>query len=754
MAAGMKDRNPARPPLPLWAFAAGAALLTFLAFLPALQAGFVNWDDDVNFVSNRRYRGLGPAQLHYMLTDTYGHYMPLTWFTLGLDYVLYGMNPAGYHATSLLFHAANAAVFFFVMLLLLRRAQPAAEEGRRRWGAFAAALFYSVHPLRAESAVWVTERRDVVCGLFFLLSLLFWLKFQDEPARRKWLFLSLAAFVGSLLSKAMGMTLPVVLLALDYYPLRRLGPGKPIGPLIREKLPFIALMVVSILSTRALQQNSGAIYPASKYPLVDILLQPGYRTVFYMVKTVLPFGLSPLYPYRSLTQDFRIVYPLAGAALLALLAWVWARRERAPALLSAAVSYGALISPVVIWQAGPHYAADRYSYLASLALASLVGGLIVLHGRPAGLGVAAALAGLFLLSWNQAKVWHDSFSLWDHAIAVGTDSFIPYTSRGAARAERGDLDGAMEDFRTALKMEPKEKRALNNLAQAELKKGNTAAAEELATRAIQCDPTLVSAWHNRALIRVERKDYAGGIQDFDQAIASAAKPQEEPVSIPDLLCNRAIAKQRAEDLPGAEADATRAMELDPESARAAALRGTIRVRRRRLDEALADFTRTRELSPGSPGPRVARGMARAESGDLDGAIVDYTEAIRLDPRDLAAFVNRGAARAAKNDDAGAMADFSQAITLDPNRSVIWSKRGRMRARQRDLAGALADCTEAIRLDPRNAEALGVRGTARGDRGDLRGAIADFEEALRVAPADWNERKMFQEMLAQARRMLK
>jgi len=751
----MSDPKAVGNPLPLWAFAAAAASLSFLAFLPALQAGFVNWDDEVNFVNNKNYRGFGAAQLHWMLTDTYGHYMPVTWFTLAADYVLYGMKPAGYHATSLLFHAANAVFFFLALLLVLRRALPATEEARLRWSALGGALFVALHPLRAESAVWVTERRDVVCGLFFLISIWAWLRLQDDPgAKRKWLTISLAAFTVSLLSKAMGMTLPVVLLALDYYPLRRLGPGKPIGPLLREKLPFIVLMLVSVLATKALQQNSGAIYPFAKYPMVDILLQPGYRTAFYLYKTLVPFNLSPLYPYTSLAVKFQGMYLVALVALLGLAALLWVRRAPNPEAIAAAVSYAALISPVVVWQAGPHFAADRYSYLASLPLSALAGGLVARYGKVAGLGALAALTGLFLLSWKQAQIWHDSFTLWDHAIAVGTDSFIPYTSRGAARADQGDVDGAIEDFKTAIRLEPREKRALNNLSQALLKKGDAESAEAFATRAIECDPTMASAWHNRALVRAERREYSGALKDFDKALSVALLPQETPVRIADLLCNRAVTKQRANDLEGADADATRAIEMEPDSLRAVSLRATIRTRQRRWDEALADYTRARELSPGAASSLVSRGMARAEAGDLEGALGDYTEALRKDPRDLGALVNRGAARSARGDDAGALADFTEAIAIDSRRAVVWVKRGRIKAKQRDLTGALADCVEALRLDPKNAEAIGIRGMVRGDKGDVRGAAADFEEALRLAPADWSDRKMFQGLLEQARKMIR
>jgi tetratricopeptide (TPR) repeat protein len=741
----MSVTKPAGRLLPMGILAVAVALLSFLAFLPALQAGFVNWDDEVNFANNKNYRGLGPTQLRWMLTDTYGHYMPVTWFTLGLDYVLYGMKPAGYHLTSLLFHSANAVLFLLVVLLLLRKAFPSAGEARLRWAAFGSALFFSLHPLRAESVVWVTERRDVVCGLFFMISVWSWLRLREEPDRKRlWLSVSLAAFTMSLLSKAMGMTLPIVLLAIDYYPLRRFGPDRPPLALLREKTPYFILMIASILSTRLLQQNAGALYSYSNYPLLDILLQPGFRTAFYLYKTAVPFHLSPLYPYRSLAVQFRLLYPLALVALVVLAAFFWRRRNRHPEGVAALVSYAALISPVVVWQAGPHFAADRYSYLACLPFAVLLGGVISRYGRTALLCVGGGLLGLSVLSWQQARIWHDSIALWDHAIAIDGDSNIPFTSRGAARMGSGDLEGAIADYQTAIRIEPRDQRALNNLAQAMLKKGELEAAEAYATRAVACDPTLATAWHNRALVRIERGNLSGALQDFDRALAVSTDSRETALAIPDLLCNRALAKQRAGDLAGAESDASSAIELDPDSLRAWSLRASIRTRRRRLDEALSDRTES---------PLVARGMARAEVGDLDGAISDYEEALRKNPRDLGAFANRGSARMARNDDTGALADFAEAMALDPRQSLLWARRGRIKTRQRDLAGAIADCDEALRLDSRNAEAFIVRGTVRGDRGDLRGAAADFQEALRVAPADWNERKTCQDLLEKARRRI-
>jgi 4-amino-4-deoxy-L-arabinose transferase-like glycosyltransferase len=202
-------------------------VLTLAAFLGVLQNGFVNWDDPVNFLDNPRYRGLGVSQLAWMFTTFHmGHYIPLTWLTLGADYLVWGMNPKGYHLTSLLFHVATALCVYAVVRRLLARALPARTSAADvALGAAMAALFFSLHPLRVESVAWVTARRDVVSGLFFMLTLLSWLKSIDasRAAKLRWYGASLVFFGCALLSKALAVGLPLVLVVLDVYPLRRLG---------------------------------------------------------------------------------------------------------------------------------------------------------------------------------------------------------------------------------------------------------------------------------------------------------------------------------------------------------------------------------------------------------------------------------------------------------------------------------------------------------------------------------------------------
>src|SRR5712692_6076920 len=225
-----------------------AALSTFTVFLPALGNGFIDWDDGSLLLRNPWYRGLGPANLVWMVTTVrMGHWMPLNWLSFGLDYEIWSLRPFGYHLTNMLLHAGGVAVFFAVARRLLRAAllPRGADIPWLDVGALAAALAWGIHPLRVESVAWVTERRDVLSGIFFLLSLLAYLRWVESRAARQY-WVALGCFALALMSKSITATLPGVLLVLDVYPLRRLGDHAGwFGPVARriliEKLPFAAL---------------------------------------------------------------------------------------------------------------------------------------------------------------------------------------------------------------------------------------------------------------------------------------------------------------------------------------------------------------------------------------------------------------------------------------------------------------------------------------------------------------------------------
>src|SRR3989454_5694637 len=316
------------------------ALATFAAFLPTLQNEFVGWDDVTNFLENPDYRGLAWTQLRWMWTTHLGHYIPLTWMTLGLDYLLWGLNPVGYHLTSLLLHTANAVVFFFVVRRLLTRALPSPSEHGYALAVSSgfAALVFAIHPLRVESVAWVTERRDVLSGLFYLLTILLYLRACERGARsRGWYGLSVAAFVLALLSKSMVVNLPVVLLILDVYPLRRLGGAvgwwsEPVRRVYVEKIPFVLLAAAASGIALLAQLSHDTMVSVVQLSGLGRLAVSVYGLSFYLWKTVAPVNLSPLYELPPTVNPWAPPFLVSYGVVLGITAIVLALRRRLPGL--------------------------------------------------------------------------------------------------------------------------------------------------------------------------------------------------------------------------------------------------------------------------------------------------------------------------------------------------------------------------------------------------------------------------------------
>src|SRR5437870_8764646 len=362
------------------------AFSTFAAFLPALQNQFVSWDDAENFLDNPHYRGLGWTHLRWMWTTHLGHYIPLTWMTLGLDYLLWGMNPVGYHLTNLLLHAANAVVVFFVVCRLLARALPSPSEHGYALAVSSgvAALVFAIHPLRVESVAWVTERRDVLSGLFYLVAILLYLRACERGARgRGWYWLSVAVFGCALLSKSMVVNLPIVLLILDVYPLRRLGGAvgwwsEPAQRVYVEKIPFVLLAAAASAVALMAQLSHNTMVSVVQLSGLGRRAVSMYGLRFYLWKTVAPVNLSPLYELPPTGNPWPPPFLLSYGLVLAITAIVLAFRRRVPGLLAAWVAYVVVLLPVLgIFQSGPQITADRYTYLAGLGWAILAGAGLV-----------------------------------------------------------------------------------------------------------------------------------------------------------------------------------------------------------------------------------------------------------------------------------------------------------------------------------------------------------------------------------------
>src|ERR1043166_1822243 len=274
-------------------FVALGGIATVVTFLPTLQTGFVNWDDQTNLLDNPNYRGMTWTNLHWMFT-TFHHslYRPLTWVSLALDYTFWGMNPAGYHLTSLALHAVNAILVYLLIqrLLALRYKDSAPTKGlSSKIPAALGALLFAVHPLRVESVVWISARNDVLSAFFILLTIIFYLQYgkrdERERSRYGWFAAALVVYAFSLLSKASGITLPLVLLVLDVYPLERLGKNGWFGQAARkvwyEKLPFLLLALIAGVVAFLAKYELGSMASVQSYGLSARTAQSLYGLVFY-----------------------------------------------------------------------------------------------------------------------------------------------------------------------------------------------------------------------------------------------------------------------------------------------------------------------------------------------------------------------------------------------------------------------------------------------------------------------------------------
>ncbi len=468
-----------------WVWPLTVALVTVAVFWPALGHRFLDWDDAMNLVDNPAFRGLGWSNLRWMFTSTLaGHWIPLTWISFGLDYLLWGMNPLGYHLTNVLLHAAAAAAFYLVARRLLRLAI-GGPETRLRIGALAAALAFAIHPLRVESVAWVTERRDVLSGLLFLLAILAYLSAAAAVGRRGplWLVASLACFVLAAMAKATVMALPIVLVVLDVYPMRRL-PARGddwTGPAARvvwlEKVPYAIVGGATALVAGYAVHAYGAM--VADLPLGTRVGAALYGLAFYVWKTLIPIDVAPMYQMADQFDATDRAVVVSAAAVIVLTALLIRRRRRWPAGLAVWATYVALVAPVSgIIQSGPQLVAARYSYLSCLGLAVLVGGgvcwlvaRVQTPGRKPWAARAAALGlvgfvylGMAVLTWQLVWVWRDSRSLWEYAVRLEPDSPLARGNLGFAYLNEGRVQDAERETRAALRLAPEWELGQQNLA--------------------------------------------------------------------------------------------------------------------------------------------------------------------------------------------------------------------------------------------------------------------------------------------------
>ena len=629
---------------------------TFAVYAPVRHFDFVNFDDPEYVRDNPHVRaGLTSPSLAWAFTSTESaNWFPVTRLSHLLDAELFGMRAGLHHLASVLFHALAALCLF----AFLRRATGA------RWPSALVALLFALHPLHVESVAWVAERKDVLCALFWFLALWAYVRYAERPGVRRYL-LVLAPFCLGLMSKPMIVTLPLVLLLLDVWPLGRL-------PALREKVPFFALSAAGAIATYLVQRGSGAVEALAAFPLGLRVENALVSYVIYAAKMLWPARLAVFYPYPSqipLWQAALAALGLAGISILVLRC----RRSR-PYLAAGWLWYLVTLAPVIgLVQVGAQARADRYMYVPMVGLAIMLAWGVAdwlrraprLRPAAAVLAVAACLLSA-AVARAQVEYWKDSQSLFEHALAATDGNYLAHHNLGVALAEMpGRLPDAIAHLQAALRIKPDSARVHTDLGNA-LSKLPGGASEAVA--------------EYRAALRIS-PDSAIPHNNLGNTLASM--PGRLPEAVAEYQAALAIDPDYAEAhnnlgfalarIPGRLPDAIReyreALRLRPGYAEADSnLAGALAEIPESLPEAVTEYQAALSSRPDSAELHYGLALALAKmDGRAPDAIAQFEEALRLKPDYAEAHNNLGVVLTAfPNRIAEAIGHFEAAIRIDPN----------------------------------------------------------------------------------------
>jgi protein O-mannosyl-transferase len=446
--------------------------VTFALYRPVIAHPFINYDDDTYVTANAHVKS-GPNQtsLAWALTSTeQSNWHPLTWISHELDCQIYGLHPAGHHFTNLMLHGINVLLLFLILMFVTQ------AMGR----SFLVALLFAIHPLNVESVAWVAERKNILSTVFFLLAIGAYCFYAKKPGRKRYL-LVLLLFVFGLASKPMVITLPCVLLLLDYWPLQRvLGiktqsvsfpvPQRPWPRLLLEKVPLFLLSAASAVVTVFAQRSGGAINSLTHIPFGARAENAICAYLEYFLKVLWPSSLAVYYPHPGNTIAFWKILS-AAVFLIAVSALVWRTRLSRPYLLVGWCWFLGILVPVIgLIQVGNQAIADRYMYVPTVGLlVMLVWGTADFLNAKVDLRIRVALAGtlvvaLLFATHRQIGFWKSSSDLWSHALTVTKDNYVAEDNLGEALAGDGRNDDALVHFYDAERISPDDIASRVNIA--------------------------------------------------------------------------------------------------------------------------------------------------------------------------------------------------------------------------------------------------------------------------------------------------
>ncbi len=670
------------------------AAMTWLVFGQTLGHEFVNYDDEFYIADNPTVLGgLSLKGIVWAFTHNVNdNWTPLTVISHMLDCQLYGTNAGWHHLTSILLHMASVIVLFLVLKGMTSAL----------WrSAFVAAVF-AIHPLHVESVAWIAERRDVLSGLFFMLTLWAYTRYAQgrssverrapgagssnlalDPRLRTLDYgLVLLFFALGLMSKPMVVTLPFVLLLLDYWPLKRFTqPGGRLVPwhLIAEKVPLLALSGATCVVTLFAQKEAIAPLPLS--------LRIGNALVSYVAylgQMIYPAGLAVYYPYpENGLPLWKIVVALV--LLLVISAGAVAARRKQPWLVFGWLWYlGMLVPAIGLIQSGLRARADRYTYLPQIGLyllltwaaADLCAGWR--HRRVVLGGLATViLVALIFCARAQTAYWRNSESLWTHTLACTSGNYVAHYNLGYALFQKGSVDEAMVQYQKALQINPDSAEAHNNLGNALLQKGNVDEAIAQYQKALEVKPDYAEAHYNLGNALLQKGN-------VDEAMAQYQKALEVKPDYAEAHYNLGNALLQKGNVDEAMAQYQKALEIKPDYAEAHCNLGSALLKMGQVDEAMVQYQKALEITPDSAPVYNNLGNALLQKGKVDEAIAHFQKALEITPDYAEAHVNLRTALLQKEREDEALAQYQKALQTNPDSVEVLN----------NLAWLLATCPDA------------------------------------------------------------
>ena len=667
----------------------GILLLTTLVYFPLYNNDFLKtWDDNRYILENPHIKNVSADNIKNLFTIYYdGHYHPLTLLSLAFDFQVDELNPRVFHFTNLLLHLINTLLVFWFVLLLIKP--------KTSFVPLITSVLFGISTMHTESVAWATERKNLLFTLFFLLSIISYIRYLDYK-KVVFYFLAIGFFIFSLLSKVSAITLCVTLVAVDWYYKRGLFNKK----VLFEKIPFFLLALgFGFLAIAAQKSSWGEDLSQLHYPFYERIIYASYAFIIYIAKLIIPLNLSGLYPYPENFASSIAFIGFIGVVFIGLLVFLIIKkiknREVIFGILFFAINISFLLKLFEV-PAGDYILADRYAYVPSMGI-FLVLGIFLNHLLEKGniykkaVPVILVIYILFLslLTMNRVPVWKNDLVFYTDMIAKTPNAKVAYTNRGGIFREKGKLNEALNDF----------------------------------NRAINLGPAIYKDYSNRGVIYNDLGMHWEAAKDLKKALNLGGMN-------PEIMSSYAYACLHSGNLSEAIDHYNKVIQLQPGNVEAYSNRGTALFNSGNLNAAITDYSKAVSLNPGYRNAWFNRGLAKINLGDLEGAKNDLSKTLELDSSYAEAWSNLAVVYSKMGVYEQAFNCYNKAIMINPSYAEAYLNRGVDYYYIEENEKALADFEKVILINPQLGAAYYFKGMIL-LKNNQNAACEDFNRAFQL-----------------------